>query len=204
MALSGLAMVGFLIGHIGGNLLIFLGKDALNGYAESLREFPLLLNMARVGLVAMVALHIYSAAKLTHRNKAANPIGYRVHHANNASLASRSMGLTGMTILVFILYHLAHFTWRFTHPEFEQLGPFDAYTMIVASFKSLPLAALYVAAIALVCLHLSHAIKSAIHTLGLSHTKYTPAFEILGKAVSALLFFGFSSIPVAVVLGYLG
>ena len=201
MALSGLAMVGFLIGHISGNLLVFAGPEALNGYAEGLRTYPELLNVMRAGLVLMVVIHIYTAVKLTHRNKAANPNKYHSAHANSASVASRSMAHTGMVILVFIIYHLAHYTWRLTHPSFKQLGPYDAYTMVVESFQSLPLSALYVVAVGVVCLHLSHAFQSAFHTLGLSHKKYTPFIKKGGNALSVALFLGFSSIPVAVLLG---
>lgn len=201
MALSGLAMVGFLLGHLSGNLLVFAGPEALNGYAEMLREYPLILFVARAGLVVMVALHIYSAIQLTKRNHQANPVKYQSTHANTASLASRSMAVSGFVVLSFIVYHLAHFTWRLTHPEFQQLGPFDAYTMLVASFQSLPLALLYIVSVVLIGTHLSHGISSACHTLGLSHKKYTPIIKKGGVALSTLLVLGFASIPVSIMLG---
>lgn len=201
MALSGLAMVGFLIGHLSGNLLVFAGPDALNSYAEGLRNFPALLNAARIGLVFMVFLHIFTAIKLTAKNKAANPVKYHSSHANSASAASRSMAGTGFIILFFIIYHLAHYTWRLTHTEFQQLGPFDAYTMLVESFKSLPLALLYVISVSLIGLHLSHGISSACQTLGINHKKYTPFIKKGGAALSIALVLGFASIPVSILLG---
>lgn len=201
MALSGLAMVGFLLGHLSGNLLVFAGPEALNGYAEMLREYPLILLIARIGLVVMVVLHIYSAIQLTKRNHQANPVKYHSPNANSATLASRSMAVSGFVVLSFIVYHLAHFTWRLTHPEFQQLGPFDAYTMLVASFQNLPLALLYVVSVALIGVHLSHGISSACHTLGLSHKKYTPFIKKGGVALSVALVAGFASIPVSIMLG---
>jgi succinate dehydrogenase / fumarate reductase cytochrome b subunit len=201
MALSGLGMVGFLLGHLSGNLLVFAGPEALNAYAEGLRTFPAILNGMRAGLVLMVILHIFTAIKLTKQNKDANPQKYQSSHANSASIASRSMAGTGFVILVFIFYHLAHLTWRMTHPEFQQLGPFDAYTMIVESFKSLPLSLLYIVGVSLIGLHLSHGISSACHTLGLNHKKYTPLIKNGGAALSVALVLGFISIPISVLLG---
>jgi len=201
MALSGFGMIGFLVAHLSGNLLVFAGPEALNGYAEGLREFPVILNLLRAGLVLTVVVHVFTAIKLTNRNKLANPNKYQFNHPNSASTASRSMAVTGLIVLFFVFYHLAHLTWRLTHPEFQQLGPFDAYTMLVESFKSLPLSLMYVVGVGLIGVHLSHGIASACHTLGLSHKKYTPLVKKGGAFLSIALSVGFISIPISILLG---
>lgn len=201
MALSGLGMVGFLLAHMGGNLLVFWGPDAINDYAAGLRKFPALLFVARVGLVTMLVAHVFTAVRLTRQNRKATPQKYAYSHPNTASSASRSMAITGALVLFYILYHLAHFTWRWTHPEFATLGPFDAYTMLVESFKSVPLSILYIVSVILVGKHLSHGISSACHTLAINHLKYTPFIKLAGTVVSVVIALGFIAIPVSVLLG---
>ena len=114
------------------------------------------------------------------------------------------MGMTGFVILLYIIYHLAHFTWRLTHPElFSELDAFDAYQMVILSFQEPWLVGLYVFATFTVCLHLTHSISSSLQTLGINHPKYNEAIRRLGDFLAIVLFLGFSSIPVAVLLGIL-
>lgn len=110
MAITGLLLIGFVLGHMAGNLLIFAGPNALNSYAHSLKANPALLWAARGGLLVVFLLHLYFAITLTLQNKAARPQGYAYEATLHASWASRHMMLTGLVLLAFIVYHLAHFT----------------------------------------------------------------------------------------------
>jgi succinate dehydrogenase / fumarate reductase cytochrome b subunit len=111
MALTGLVLTGFVLGHMAGNLLIFAGRDALNSYAAALKDKPALLWPARLGLLVVFVLHVYLGLRLAWENQMARPIGYVYERTLRASWASRHMVLTGLALLVFILYHLAHFTF---------------------------------------------------------------------------------------------
>src|SRR5262245_26350502 len=112
MAVTGLILIGFIIGHLVGNLQVFQDPDHLNGYAQFLRQLGPLLWFARIGLIVAAAIHIWAATVLTlenHRARGAEP--YAVKHTIRATLASRTMRLTGYVVFFFLLYHLAHFTW---------------------------------------------------------------------------------------------
>src|SRR5215471_21129155 len=110
MAVSGLVLFLFVVGHMAGNLQIFLGPEALNRYGHFLQTNPELIWPARLGLLLMVGLHIWSAAALSRENKAARPVGYAEYQPVGSSLASRTMLMSGLIILVFIVYHLLHYT----------------------------------------------------------------------------------------------
>jgi succinate dehydrogenase / fumarate reductase cytochrome b subunit len=204
MALSGLFMILFLFGHLTGNLLVFAGPEAIDTYAETLRKFPLALWVFRLLTVAALFAHVWSAISLTRRNRAASPASYTASKWSGSTWSSRNMGMTGFVILLYIIYHLAHFTWRLTHPElFADLGDFAVYQMVVLSFQQTWLVGLYVLATFTLCLHLNHAVSSSVQTLGINHPKYNAAIKCAGGAVAIILFLGFSSIPVSVLLGIL-
>src|SRR6185369_17318382 len=111
MAVSGLILIGFVIGHLVGNLQVFQDPDHINGYAEFLRKTGPLIWIARIVIIAAALAHIWAATVLSLENKAARPEAYGVKHTIRATLASRTMKWTGLVVLVFVLYHLAHFTW---------------------------------------------------------------------------------------------
>lgn len=191
-------MVGFVVAHLSGNLLIFAGRDAINAYSEWLHSKGALLWVARLGLLAMVGLHIFFTIKLNIHNKNARPVAYAKKSYTKAKAASRSMVLSGLVLLSYIVYHLAHLTFRVTNPEFAQL---DVYTMLVSSFKSPMVSFSYVVGMVLLGAHLSHGISSLFQTLGLNHPKYNSMIRAIGPILGVVLALGFSSIPVSVLLG---
>jgi succinate dehydrogenase / fumarate reductase cytochrome b subunit len=201
VALTGLGLVGFLVAHLSGNLLIYAGPEAMNAYASGLRDHMALLVTARVGLIVMFVLHVAIAIRLNLANQAARPIGYAKKVYRAATWASRNMVLTGLLLLAYLLYHLAHFTFRLTSSEIKQYGHFDVYQMAVAEFHNPIVVATYVVSMIIVGLHLSHGIQSLFQSLGLNHGKYTPFLRKAGPALGWLLSVGFISIPVSVVLG---
>lgn len=202
MAVSGLVLYGFVIGHMAGNLQVYLGAEAFNGYAESLREVlhGAGLWIARGVLLLSVALHIWAATSLTLESWAARPVAYRRSERRESTYASRTMVLSGPILFFFILYHLAHFTTGQAHPNFI---PGDAYHNLVVGFRSVPVSGFYIVAMLFLGLHLYHGAWSLLQTLGLSH----PRWNRLRSAFAALFTFavvaGNISFPLAVLSGLL-
>jgi succinate dehydrogenase / fumarate reductase cytochrome b subunit len=201
MALTGLGLVGFLLAHLLGNLLIFKGAQAFNQYARSLRDYNELLWFARIALIGMFFLHIFSALRLTRLNRLANPTSYRKKNYRQSTFASRTMMLSGLVVLFFVLYHLAHFTFKWTHPELSQLGEFNIYPLVVGSFRSPVVSVFYILSIVLLMLHLQHGLFALFQSLGIHHTKYHAFVKGSAVAVCFLLGFGFIAIPLSVLFG---
>ena len=201
MALSGLMMVGFLVGHMAGNLLVFLGPEVINAYAENLHNMPLLLWSVRFGLLAALVVHVGSAITLIRRNRKARGGKYGKKASLAYTQASQYMALTGTLVLCYIIYHLAHFTWKWTHPEFLQ-DPGDIYSMIVSSFLNPWISLVYLVSMAVLGLHLFHGISSTLDTLGLYHKSYTQILRKGAMSLALILALGFSVIPLAVLLGW--
>jgi succinate dehydrogenase / fumarate reductase cytochrome b subunit len=204
MAVSGLGLVGFIVAHLSGNLLVFAGPEAMNSYAKGLRAFPSLLWGARFGLLACAVIHVVTAIRLTRQNRAARPEGYRRPGRVQTTLGSRTMVLTGLLLLAYAIYHLAHFTWGLTDPDIAAAhANVDAYSMVVIGFQKPLVVVTYVIANALLGLHLSHGIASMFQTVGLTNATYQPILEKLGVALAILLTLGFLSIPIAAFAGLL-
>lgn len=200
MAVTGLALFGFVVGHMAGNLQVYLGPEALNGYAETLRHYPALLWAARIGLVVAVTLHVWSAWSLTQMNRAARPVGYR-EHANRASTyASRTMRWSGVILLLFIVYHLLHFTFgtRSVHPRFV---PGDVYHNFITGFQNPLVSAFYILAMLALGLHMYHGVWSMMQTVGLSHPRYNRWRQAFAATITFVVVAANVSFPVAVLTG---
>ncbi len=206
MAISGLLFLGFVIGHLLGNLTIFMGPLAINHYAQKLRNLGPGLWIVRAGLLGVVVAHIVSSVLLILENRKARPIAYVRKKTLGTTLAARTMMLSGLLLLAFIVFHLMHYTFRITHPEVSHLidaeGHHDVYSMVVLSFQQLQISAVYLVAMLLLAMHLSHGISSVPQTLGLNNDRLIPVYKGIGYVVSVLIFIGYSIIPVAVVLGW--
>ncbi len=206
MAITGLLLLLFVIVHMLGNLQIFLGPETINAYGAFLKSKPMLLWSARAGLLALAAIHIWAAATLAAKNRAARPATYRVKRSAGASYASRTMVWSGLIILAFIIYHLLHFTVGTVNPELLQLkdgaGRHDIYRMLVSGFSYPLVSGFYILSMALLCVHLSHGASSLFQSLG-----FRSGFKkIWGDRLAVVLawgiFAGNSSIPLAILLGY--
>jgi len=206
MAVSGLVLVGFIISHLLGNLLIFGGPDALNAYGAKLRHLGWWLWAMRVFLLVMAGLHITTSVELAIENRRARPQRYRVQRYAETTPAARAMLVSGGLVLVYLVYHLLHFTFRVTNPELshgvDALGRHDIYTMVVRSFQRAPIALAYIAGMACVCLHLSHGTASAFQTLGLTTERMIPVLSWISRLFALAVFLGYCSIPVAVLSGF--
>jgi succinate dehydrogenase / fumarate reductase, cytochrome b subunit len=207
LALTGAALLGFVVIHLLGNLQIFLGPGPLNAYAEFLQSKPGLVWSARLALLFIVGLHIYLAILVSWENKAARPVPYACYEPVNASLASRTMLWTGAMVACFIIYHLLHFTVKVTDPSYAGLmdaeGHADVYRMMVLGFSRVPISLVYIAGVGLLSYHLSHGINSMFQSLGLRNLAFAPILERLSKGFAILYFLGNLSIPVAVLAGIL-
>lgn len=199
MAVSGFILFLFVIGHLIGNLQIYEGPAKLNHYAVLLRTEPALLWAVRVILLVMVILHIWSSVQLARRNWGARPVGYRMKKATQSSYASRTMYWSGPIILAFVIYHLLDLTFGKVNPHFE---PGNVYGNVVASFQVPGVAAFYIIAMVLLCMHLYHGLWSMFQSLGFAHPRYTPMLKRGAAVVAILIAAGNISIPAAVLSGF--
>lgn len=200
MAVTGLVLFGFVLGHMTGNLLVYLGPEALNEYGEFLREFlhGAGLWAARAALLAAVALHIWAAISLSLENAAARPVGYRRVRHESSTYASRTMIWGGPILALFIVYHLLHFTTGQAHPSFVH-G--DVYHNVIVGFSSPVVVGVYVVAMLALGLHLYHGVWSMLQTMGLSHPRYDAMRKTAAAAFAAVVVAGNVSMPVAVLTG---
>jgi succinate dehydrogenase / fumarate reductase cytochrome b subunit len=206
MAVTGLLMVLFVVGHLLGNLTIFAGQNGLNAYAAKLHEVAPLVWGTRIVMGVALVLHVVLAIQITMENSAAKPQNYARPNYLRATFSSKTMIWTGVIIAVFVGYHLLQFTIRKTPGLVlgtDALNRFDVYTMVVAAFQRTLTALLYVVAMVALFLHLGHGIQSAFQTLGLSNGMLLPRFELAGKVVSGIFLVGFASIPVFILIGFL-
>jgi len=198
MALTGVILTGFVLIHMMGNLLLYQGPEALNRYGELLQSKPPLVWTARLVLLACVGLHIWAATTLTLANWAARPVGYRKTAYETSTYASRTMRWGGPLLLLFIAYHLLHFTVGSVHPDFVR-G--DVYHNVVIGFQNPLVAFFYVLSMAALSLHLFHGVESMLQTMGLSHPKYNGLRSVIGAAYAAVVTVGNLSFPLSVFFG---
>jgi succinate dehydrogenase / fumarate reductase cytochrome b subunit len=198
MAVTGVVVFGFVIGHMAGNMFLYWGPEALNAYGAHLHAFPALLWAVRAFLLLATGLHIWAATALTITNWRARPIGYREHEDLASTYASRTMIWSGPILGLFVAYHIAHLTLGVVHPDFVA-G--DVYHNVVRGFQQPLVAALYIFAMLALGLHLYHGAWSMLQSVGLEH----PRIHALRKAFATLfalaLVVGDISFPLAVLTG---
>ena len=207
VAVTGIFLVLFLLGHMAGNLLLFAGRDAINEYAEFLHH---MLHGAgiwfvRIGLLVLLGLHVAATISLTRQNKAARKDAYAHEATVQASRSSRMMIISGLIILAFIIFHILHFTIRVdenlanmkdpSHPERH-----DVYGMVIKGFEVPLVSIFYIVAISLLCSHLSHGIASIFQTLGMRSRKTEKPIKGLSWAITIVLWIGFLIIPLTILL----
>ena len=232
MAITGLVLVLFVMGHMLGNLLIYLGPDALNAYAYKLHSIPdPIMAFIRLSLLVAVGVHIWMAVLLTLENKKAMPLSFK--NKVKSSYASRTMRMSGVILLSFIIFHLLHYTVRVVptmeyndnvvfseiagnsnyvplykeaHPVIkhgEAVQTFNVYDMLIHGFKNPYVSFFYILSVGLLCLHLAHGISSLFQTFGLRNTVWRVRLDRIGLAYGLVVFLGFASIPLATQLNLL-
>lgn len=211
MAISGIALMGFVLFHMIGNLKMYLGAAELNEYAEFLKKllYPLapkesVLWILRMGLLGMLALHLHAAWSLTMLNRRARPVRYQsARDYQEASLASRSMRLSGIVVLLFLTWHLLDFTFGVVNTLGTE-GEFvrgEVYENVVRSFERWPVALFYIAANLMLGLHLSHGAWSIFQSLGWNNPRFNSWRRAFARGFAAIVVAGNVSFPIAVTLG---
>lgn len=207
MAVTALVLVAYMIGHLIGNLQIFLSSERLNAYAVFLHSAGPLLWLVRAFLLACLVLHIVAAVQLAAENRAARPARYAQQRYQASNLASRTMLISGVVVLIFIIFHILHFTAQVTHPGFRELrdpaSRPDVYRMVITGFQQVWVSTFYIVGILLLTTHLTHGIWSTTQTFGLNNRQVSRAISVGGTVAAWLIAVGYIFIPVAVLLGIL-
>jgi succinate dehydrogenase / fumarate reductase cytochrome b subunit len=204
VACTGSFLILFIFFHMLGNFLIFFGPDALNAYAATLQGLGRLLWMIRLFFLIMLIMHISLSIQLQMENLRARPAGYIKRDFVRATLASRTMPLTGFTIFAFLIYHLLHYTMGVAHPEYygfvDHQGRHDVYRMVVLSFSEPGIVIAYLISVSLLSFHLSHALGSMFQTLGFVCHGIDLFLLNFSNYFAILILIGFGSVPLAIAL----
>ncbi len=205
VAITGLVLVGFLAGHLSGNLLMYVGAEAFNDYAKFLHS---MLHgagvwVARIVLLTALVLHVVATVQLTKANKASKQNRYECDTTVQASKSSRMMIWSGLTILAFVVFHILHFTVRVDSELAALADSGDPYQMVILGFQNILVSIFYVIAISCLCSHLSHGVSSIFQTLGLRSKKSAAIIDKLAQTYTVVIWVGFVSIPVAVLAGWI-
>ncbi len=209
MAVSGVILLLFVIGHLIGNLQVFAHPDVINAYAHFLQNLGPGLWAVRVVLLAAVVAHVWAAVELTIENRRARPAGYEAEDTIQASYASRTMRISGFIVLAFILFHLAHFTVQVVDSEYREMYTeladgtvvHDVHAMMVSGFQNIWISLFYLVAIGLLSVHLRHGIASLFQSLGWRNRRIAGPLDKASLGLSILYFAGNAAIPLAILAG---
>jgi succinate dehydrogenase / fumarate reductase cytochrome b subunit len=216
MAVTGIAIILFVIFHMVGNWKIFLpdveGVPDIDIYAEALRQLlvPFLpehvaLWMLRTGLIVAFLLHIHAAYSLTLVNNRARPEAYQgPRHYVAASYASRTMRWSGVIFLAFLLFHLADLTWGIQPMAPETWARGEVYANFIATFSRAPVTIFYVIAMITLGIHLYHGAWSMFQSLGINHPRFNHLRRWFAGGLAVLVTVGNAIMPLAVLFGFVG
>jgi succinate dehydrogenase / fumarate reductase cytochrome b subunit len=202
VAITGIVLVLFLAGHLTGNLLIYVGRDAFNEYAHFLHTMihGTGIWIARIVLLTMLIAHVVATICLTRENRAAGH-KYECSATIQASSSSRIMIWSGLTILAFVIFHILHYTVR-VNMDLAKLGATDPFGMVVVGFQNPFVVLFYVISMTLLCSHLSHGVASIFQTLGFRSKKSKSLIHQFSVIYSLVIWIGFISIPISIYAGF--
>jgi succinate dehydrogenase / fumarate reductase, cytochrome b subunit len=205
VAITALFLILYVLGHLVGNLQIYMGPDKINWYAQFLHDLGPILWVIRVILIAAFVTHIVATIQLAQENRLAKPQKYAVAGYQRSTLASRTMIVSGLIVLCFVIYHLLQFTLEVTDPEFrklhDSLGRHDVYRMLILGFRHPLVSLFYVVGLFLLTTHLTHGFASVVQTLGINNRKTANFVSLGGQSLAWLVFAGYVSIPLTILLG---
>jgi succinate dehydrogenase / fumarate reductase cytochrome b subunit len=205
VAVTALLLILYVLGHLVGNLQIYLGPDRINAYAKFLHDLGPILWVIRVFLLAAFVIHIAATIQLAQENRLAKPQKYAVAGYQRSTMASRTMIVSGLIVLCFVIYHLLQFTLQVTDPEFREvhdsIGRHDVYRMLILGFRHPLVSLFYVIALFLLTTHLSHGFASVVQTLGINNRKIANFVSTGGQILAWVVFAGYISIPVTILFG---
>jgi len=198
LAKTGLLLCGFLLVHLAGNFLLFVGSDAFNGYAYAITKNKPILYMAELVLFGIFATHIGLALKLTFENRMARGVNYEINaQAGDMTIATKTMPYTGGWILVFLVLHLMNFKYGGAQEvTVNGVKMLDLYTVVAHHFAKPLWALYYIVSMALLAAHVHHGLQSALQTFGVNHPKWNGLIKCAANLYAAIIFLGFSSFPV--------
>jgi succinate dehydrogenase / fumarate reductase cytochrome b subunit len=208
MAVTGLLLVLFVIGHMAGNLQVFIGPAKMNAYAAFLQGLGELLWLVRIVLLGALLLHVLMAWQLTRMKQGARPIDYTTRSPQVSTLASRTMRWGGVLLLVFIVFHILHFTTGTVFPmasrpsdAYPSFSHTDVYGNVISAFRVPWVVAFYVVSMLFLMLHLFHGAWASVRTLGFVKPSHTPLQRRAATIIALVVWLGFTAVPVAVFLG---
>jgi succinate dehydrogenase / fumarate reductase cytochrome b subunit len=206
MAVTGVILFGWIFLHMVGNLKVYFGPEHYNEYAHFLKTMLMpavpesgVLWLSRLVLLTAVIFHIHSAYALTMMNREARPVGYRDRQYAKATYAARTMRWGGVIILLFVIYHILHFTTGQAHPDFK---PGDVYRNFVVGFRVWWVAAIYIIANLALGLHLYHGVWSMFSSLGVTHQRWENWRRVFATAFAVIITVGNVLFPLSVLLGF--
>ena len=190
MAVTGLCFCGFLTAHLGGNLTLFGGEEMFNSYAEHLHALGVLLTFAEWGMLTFAIIHVLTGLTLFYQNYQARPVRYRVDkRAGGRTLGSATMPYTGLALLTFVVFHLINF-------HFVDKTDTTIYDIVSRAFDSTLYVAIYIVAMIVAAIHVSHGFWSAFQTIGANHPKYMPMIRTISLAFALAVGIGFGILPI--------
>jgi len=216
MMVTGVLGAGFVLFHMLGNMQIFLGRDAYNDYAQFMQGLGVFVWVARGGLLTILILHVAASIALVQRNTRARPERYESLKQRRTSLSAMYMMELGIVLLLFIAFHIAHFTLGVTAVNFGEVNYYelqqlveagarrDTYAHFIISFQQPEIASLYIVSMIALAAHLSHGVTSAFKTAGIAIGRWRPPFEVLGPAFGVIIGLGNISMPLAIWAGFIG
>lgn len=194
MAITGFGFCLFLVGHLAGNLTLYAGKDAFNSYAEHLHSLGVFLTVAEFGLLFFAVVHVTSGAILFYQNLTARPRRYSVNkNAGGRTFGSATMPYTGFALLLFIIFHLLNF-------HFVDKSNTTIFQIVSTAFAHPGYVFIYMAAMIIAAIHVSHGFWSAFQTIGANHPKYMPFIKGASLVFSIIIGVGFGFIPIYMLL----
>lgn len=208
MAVTGVILFLYVVGHLAGNLQIFAGPEQMNRYAAFLHSHTNLLWGARAVMLASLVLHVWSAFLLWLQKRRARPVGYIKKDDVPSGYASRTMMWSGPIIAAFVLFHILHLTTGDVGLGFQAPAPgpngeqFFAWENVVRGFQHVGVSAAYILALALLSMHLYHGLWSMLQSVGISHPRYTPALKQAAHVLAWIIFLGYISIPIYVMVRF--
>jgi len=198
MAVTGVMLVLFLVGHMIGNLQVFLGAEAYNHYAEALKALGGGLVAIRLGLLAILAIHLWSSFLLWRTASTARPVTYKKWTPDASNYASRTMRWTGPIIAAYAIFHILHLTVGNIHPDFDK---HEVYNNVVVGFSNPLISGIYIVAMILLAFHLYHGAWSFFQSLGANHPRYNQWRKNFAIVVTAAIALGFIAVPLGVLAG---
>lgn len=203
MAVTGVIMVVWVFLHMAGNLQVFEGAEKIDRYGAFLQGTTELLWPMRIILLVALVLHVWAAVSLTLRNRTARPVGYREREPQVTTFAARSLKVGGVIILLFVIFHVLHFTTGTIHPNNPTFAHAAIYRNLILAFQVWWVVLIYVVAMIFLALHFYHGVWSSARTLGVTRPKVRPLQRPFALAVALIVWLGFTAVPVAIFAGLL-